>query len=71
MGEGFNAQATDLDQPMNTLVGGGLASGVQSLAMNAKYMPLALLGPPGEIAAQDHARHPPEWPACRVWRCRW
>ena len=43
--------AKRIDSPMSDIVGGGLASGVQSFAQNAKYIPLALTGPLGASVA--------------------
>ena len=44
------AEAERLAPPSGGVLGGGVSAGIQSFAQNAKYLPLALLGPAGAAA---------------------
>lgn len=48
---GFAAQAARVNPPSDGIVAGGLDSGGNSLVQNAKYLPLALMGPAGAAVA--------------------
>ena len=51
LGQSAQAEKDRLVKADNSILGGGVDSGIESAFQNAKYMPLALLGPPGIAAA--------------------